>query len=170
MDGARIFNAAIKTNTDLTRMLSKIDTVSICLSKGLGAPVGSLLVGPSDFIQNAARWRKMFGGGMRQSGILAAAGIYALEHHIERLAEDHQRAQQLAQAVNAMNGFVVELSSVETNMVYIDSDMGAKELMAQLAKHGIDVLDVGPTAVRAVVHLLIADQDIDNVISVFSKL
>ena len=151
-------------------MLSKIDTVSICLSKGLGAPVGSLLVGPRDFIQNAARWRKMFGGGMRQSGILAAAGIYALENHVERLAEDHQRAQKLAQAINSINGFEVELSSVETNMVYIDSDMGAKELMAQLAEHGIDVLDVGPTAVRAVVHLHITDEDIGNVISVFNKL
>ena len=107
---------------------------------------------------------------MRQSGILAAAGIYALENHVERLAEDHQRAQKLAQAVNSINGFKVELSSVETNMVYIDSDMGAKELMAKLAKHGIDVLDVGPTAVRAVVHLHITDEDIDNVISVFNKL
>jgi len=170
MDGARIFNAVIKTNTDLKQMLSEIDTVSICLSKGLGAPVGSLLVGPRDFIQKAARWRKMFGGGMRQSGILAAAGIYALENHVERLAEDHQRAQKLAQAVNSIDGFEVELSSVETNMVYIDSDMGAKELMVKLAKHGIDVLDVGPTAVRAVVHLHITDEDIDNVISVFNKL
>ena len=107
---------------------------------------------------------------MRQSGFLAACGLFALEHNIERLAEDHKRAKHLADSISQIDGFSIDLDSVETNMVYIDSDMGAKELMAKLAKHGIDVLDVGPTAVRAVVHLHITDEDIDNVISVFNKL
>ena len=107
---------------------------------------------------------------MRQSGFLAACGLFALENNIERLAEDHNRAYHLAAAISKMNGFSIDLSSVETNMVYIDSDMGAKKLMSELANHGIDVLDVGPTAVRAVVHLHVTDEDIEKVIQVFSKL
>ena len=167
MDGARIFNASIKTNTPVSRMLKEFDSVSICLSKGLGAPVGSLLVGSAEFIAKASRWRKMFGGGMRQSGILAAAGMYALDNNIQRLSEDHSRAKRLATALNEMDEYSVDLNSVETNMVYIDSKMGAKELMAQLSSHAIDVLDVGPTAVRAVTHLHVTDEDIDQAIEVF---
>ncbi|MBL6731995.1 MAG: aminotransferase class I/II-fold pyridoxal phosphate-dependent enzyme [Candidatus Poseidoniaceae archaeon] len=167
MDGARIFNASIKTNTPVSRMLKEFDSVSICLSKGLGAPVGSLLVGSADFIAKASRWRKMFGGGMRQSGILAAAGMYALDNNIQRLSEDHSRAKRLATALNEMDEYSVDLNSVETNMVYIDSKMGAKELMARLSSHAIDVLDVGPTAVRAVTHLHVTDEDIDKAIEVF---
>ena len=170
MDGARIFNAAVKTKTSVKRMLRDFDSVSICLSKGLGAPVGSLLVGGKDFIAKASRWRKLFGGGMRQSGFLAACGLYALEHNIERLAEDHRRAQHLAHEVSKMAGFSINLDAVETNMVYIDSDMGAKQLMHELGEHGIDVLDVGPTAVRAVIHLHVTDEDIEQVIKVFGQL
>lgn len=121
-------------------------------------------------MNKASRWRKLFGGGMRQSGFLAACGLFALENNIERLAEDHNRAYHLAEAISKMNGFTIDLDSVETNMVYIDSDMGAKKLMSELAKHGIDVLDVGPTAVRAVIHLHVTDEDIEKVIQVFSKL
>ena len=170
MDGARIFNASIKTKTPIDRMLRDFDSVSICLSKGLGAPVGSLLVGSQDFIAKASRWRKLLGGGMRQSGFLAACGLYALEHNIDRLAEDHTRAYHLAQAINNMNGFSIDLASVETNMVYINSDMGAKKLMSELAKYGIDVLDVGPTAVRAVIHLHVTDDDVQKVIQAFNEL
>jgi threonine aldolase len=170
MDGARIFNAAIKTKTPIDRMLRDFDSVSICLSKGLGAPVGSLLVGSQEFIAKASRWRKLFGGGMRQSGFLAACGLFALENNVERLAQDHARAYHLAESISKMNGFTIDLDSVETNMVYIDSVMGAKKLMAELAIHGIDVLDVGPTAVRAVVHLHVTDEDIEKVIQVFNKL
>tara|TARA_B100000212_G_scaffold149808_1_gene112659 strand:- start:482 stop:1462 length:981 start_codon:yes stop_codon:yes gene_type:complete len=170
MDGARIFNAAVKMQTPIKRMLRDFDSVSICLSKGLGAPVGSLLVGSSQFIAKASRWRKLFGGGMRQSGFLAACGLFALEHNIERLAEDHARAKHLATSISKLPGFSIDLDSVETNMVYIDSDMGAKNLMHELASHGIDVLDVGPTAVRAVIHLHVTDEDIEKVIEVFAKL
>ncbi|MBN16861.1 MAG: GntG family PLP-dependent aldolase [Candidatus Thermoplasmatota archaeon] len=170
IDGARLFNAVIATGTDAARMVRDYDSISICLSKGLGAPVGSVLVGSSDFINRAHRWRKMFGGGMRQAGVIAAGGLFALDHHIERLAEDHTRARKLAEAVNAMDGFTVDMESVQTNMVYIDGDLDAKEMMARLSKHGIDVLDVGPTAVRAVIHLHITDEDIDRTIAAFAAL
>ena len=170
MDGARIFNAVIATNTDAARMVRDYDSISICLSKGLGTPVGSVLVGSSKFIANAHRWRKMFGGGMRQAGVLAACGIYALDNHIDRLLDDHVRARRLAEAVNLIEGFSVDLESVETNMVYIESEQGAKEALRQLAEHGVDVLEVGPTAVRAVVHLHITEQDIDKTIQVFNQI
>lgn len=107
IDGARIFNASIATGEDVARIARDYDSVSICLSKGLGAPVGSVLVGTSEMISRAYRWRKMFGGGMRQSGILAAAGIFALENNIQRLAEDHSRARRLAEAVREM-GYSVD--------------------------------------------------------------
>ncbi len=170
IDGARLFNAVISTGTEAARMVRDYDSISICLSKGLGAPVGSVLVGSSEFISRAHRWRKMFGGGMRQAGIIAAGGLFALDHHIDRLAEDHTRARRLAEAVNAMDGFTVDLDSVQTNMVYIDGDLDAKEMMARLSKHGVDVLDVGPTAVRAVIHLHITDEDIDRTIAAFAAL
>lgn len=170
MDGARLFNAVIATGTDPARMVRDYDSISICLSKGLGAPVGSVLVGTSEFIAKAHRWRKMFGGGMRQAGVIAACGLYALENNIERLEDDHVRARRLAEAVNEMDGFEVDLESVETNMVYIDGDLGAAKILEGLAESGIDVLDVGPTAVRAVVHLHITDEDIERAIDAFSKL
>ncbi len=170
IDGARLFNAVIATGTDAARMVRDYDSISICLSKGLGAPVGSVLVGSADFIAKAHRWRKMFGGGMRQAGVIAAGGLYALEHHIDRLAEDHARARKLAEAVNAMDGFSVDLDSVQTNMVYVDGDLGAQKIMEGLAEHGVDVLDVGPTAVRAVIHLHITDEDIERTIAAFAAL
>ena len=107
---------------------------------------------------------------MRQSGILAACGLYALENNIQRLHQDHLLAKRLAESINNINGFYIDLESVETNMIYIDSDMGAKQLMERLADHGIDVLDVGPTAIRAVTHLHVTSEDIDLVIAAFQKL
>ena len=168
MDGARMFNAAIATGTDPARIVRDYDSISICLSKGLGAPVGSVLIGSSEFIANAHRWRKMFGGGMRQAGVIAACGIYALDNHVERLAEDHARARRLAEAVNAMDGFTVNLDSVETNMVYINGEMSAPQILEELAVNGVDVLEVGPTAVRAVVHLHITDEDVERIIAAFA--
>ena len=170
IDGARLFNAVIATGVNPARMVRDYDSISICLSKGLGAPVGSVLVGSTEFIARAHRWRKMFGGGMRQAGVIAACGIYALEHHVERLADDHKRARRLAEAINSMDGFTVNLDSVETNMVYIEGDLSAPHILEKLAAHGIDVLEVGPTAVRAVVHLHITDRDIDRTIEAFSTL
>ena len=163
MDGARIFNAAVKMNTPIDRMLRDFDSVSICLSKGLGAPVGSLLVGSKPFIAKASRWRKLLVGACANlDSSPHAGGLFALEHNIERLAEDHKRAKHLADSISQIDGFSIDLIPVETNMVYIDSDMGAKKLMQELANQGIDVLDVGPIAVRAVIHLHVTDEDIEK--------
>ncbi len=170
MDGARIFNAAVATNTPLDRMVRDYDSISICLSKGLGAPIGSVLVGSSSLIAQAHRWRKMFGGGMRQAGMLAAAGLHALDHHVERMAEDHARAKRLASAINDIDGFTVDLSTVETNMVYFDSNIPATEVMGTLETSGVDVLDIGPHSCRIVVHLHVTDEDVDRVIQIFSSL
>ena len=169
LDGARIFNAVAATGTDIARMVREYDTVSICLSKGLGAPIGSVLVGPRSFIDLAYRWRKMFGGGMRQAGILAAAGLYALDQHVERLADDHDRARRLAAAVNEMDGYAVDMNSVQTNMVYISTANGeAQKVVDQLAEHGVDTLTIDDSTVRAVIHLHITDEDIERAIAAFA--
>ena len=118
VDGARLMNAAVATGTSAERMLQGWDSVAICLSKGLGAPMGSMLVGGSDFIARSHRWRKMFGGGMRQVGIVAAAGLHALDHHVDRMAEDHARARRIAEALAQHPRGNVDLEGVETNMVY----------------------------------------------------
>ena len=150
-------------------MVREYDTVSICLSKGLGAPIGSVLVGPRSFIDLAYRWRKMFGGGMRQAGILAAAGLYALDQHVDRLAEDHDRARLLAAAVNEMDGYAVDMDSVQTNMVYISTANGeAQKVVDQLAEHGVDTLTIDDSTVRAVIHLHITDEDIERTIAAFA--
>ena len=175
LDGARMFNAVVASGTDPARMVRDFDTISICLSKGLGAPVGSVLVGDASTIAEAHRWRKMFGGGMRQAGMLAAAGLYALENNIDRLAEDHARARRLAEAVDAMGAYSVDLDAVQSNMVYIDcSKGGAKSLVDKLAEQGVDVLDLEQgvdygdvSTVRAVVHLHVTDEDIDRAIVAF---
>ncbi len=124
LDGARVFNAAVQQTGPIVRYYPTYDSVSFCLSKGLGAPVGSMLVGSDEFIDRAHRWRKMAGGGMRQAGILAAAGIYALQHNVERLAEDHLKARSLAEGLVEIKGLDVELDKVETNMVFVSSDPG----------------------------------------------
>ena len=170
MDGARIFNAAIATNTSVDRMVRDYDSVSICFSKGLGAPVGSVLVGSSTFIARAHRWRKMFGGGMRQAGILAAACLYALDHNIERLDDDHRRTKILAEAIQNIDGFEVDMNTVETNMVYFQSQIPATQVMEKLQTSGIDVMDIQPHACRIVVHLHITDEDIHRIVETFASL
>lgn len=168
VDGARIFNAVIATGTDPARICRDYDSVSICLSKGLGAPVGSVLVGSQEVIDRAHRWRKMFGGGWRQAGILAAAGIYALDNHVERIAEDHQRARKIAEAIAVMDGFDVDLSTVQTNMVYVNTEVPATEVVASLAELGIDLFDIALNTVRIVVHLHITDEDVERIIAAFA--
>ena len=171
IDGARLFNAVIATSTDPARMVREYDSISICLSKGLGAPVGSVLVGSSEFIDRAHRWRKMFGGGMRQAGMLAAAGIYALENNIDRLATDHIRAKNLATAINNIESFSVNLDTVRSNMVYISCDEGQAQLLVDnLSKEGIDILTINDSTVRAVIHLHITDEDIDRTINAFKNI
>ena len=171
LDGARLFNATVATGITPNRMVRDFDSISICLSKGLGAPVGSLLVGDSEFIERAHRWRKMFGGGMRQAGVLAAAGIYALENNIQRLSKDHKRAKNLANAINSIEGFEVDLDGVQTNMVYVDITNGrdANEVVEALAEKDVHVLALGPHMLRAVVHLHIDDGGIEKAIEAFTQ-
>ncbi|RAH14406.1 MAG: hypothetical protein CMB56_005820 [Methanobacteriota archaeon] len=172
MDGARLFNAAIAMDTDPARMVRDYDSISICLSKGLGAPVGSILVGSSNFIKSAHRWRKMFGGGMRQAGMIAAAGIYALENNISRLKEDHERAKKLAIAINQTDMFTVDLETVQTNMIYVKiiGDEDAENIVKKLAEHDVHVLALGDKLLRAVTHIHINDQDIEHSINAFQKI
>ena len=171
MDGARLFNAIVASNTDPARMVRDFDSVSICLSKGLGAPIGSVLVGSKKDLAQAHRWRKMFGGGMRQAGMMAAAGIYALENNIDRLREDHRRARKFAEALVEMPNFSVNLDTVQSNIVYIGVGKGrSKQMIEKLAKQDIDILDTDDSTIRAVFHLHISDDDLDNIITGFSKI
>lgn len=171
MDGARLFNAAVASGTDPVRMVRDFDTVSICLSKGLGAPVGSVLVGSKADLAEAHRWRKMFGGGMRQAGVIASAGIYALENNIERLSEDHKRAKKFAEALDTMSLFSVNVETVQSNIVFIGVEKGStKRIIEKLSKHGVDVLDTDESTIRAVFHLHITDEDLENAIEAFREM
>jgi threonine aldolase len=159
LDGARIFNAAVATGRSVKELTEGFDSVMFCLSKGLGAPVGSMLVGSAEFIEKARRVRKMLGGGMRQVGILAAAGLYALEHHIERLAEDHENAQILAQALREIPE--VQLEPVETNIIIFElTKTPAEKLITELKKRNILALAIGPRRVRLVTHLDVSRADV----------
>ena len=171
MDGARLFNAAVASSTDPARVVRDFDTVSICLSKGLGAPVGSLLVGSKEDLTQAHRWRKMFGGGMRQAGVIASAGIYALENNIERLSEDHKRASTFAEVIDSMKPFSVNLETVQSNIVFIGVEKGStKRKIEELSKNGVKTLDTDDSTIRVVFHLHITDEDVKNAIDAFSKI
>ena len=171
MDGARLFNAVVASDTDPARMVRDFDTISICLSKGLGAPVGSVLVGSKADLAQAHRWRKMFGGGMRQSGILASAGLYALENNIERLGEDHRRARQFAEAVAEIPDFSINVDNVQSNIVFIGVGKGNTEkIIERLSKEGVDILSTDDSTIRAVFHLHITDEDLENAIDAFGKI
>ena len=158
LDGARLFNAAVATGCEAAEIARHCDSISVCLSKGLGAPAGSVLLGSKVFIEDARRWRKMLGGGMRQAGILAAAGIHALDHHVARLADDHDRAARLAAALNERyQGCAVS----HTNMVFVSlPDAEMTRLIAHLAEHDIAIR--GP---RWVTHLDIGDADVEQIVS-----
>lgn len=172
LDGARMFNAVIASGISAKDMVAPFDSVSLCLSKALGCPVGSVIVGTRTFINRCHRFRKMFGGGMRQAGILAAAGSYALDHHIERLADDHGRAKNLAEALSTVDGYRVNLESVKSNMVYVDvtkEGRSAPELVEALAKDGVMITAVNDGTIRAVTHLQIDDAGIEAAIGGFKK-
>jgi len=156
LDGARLWNAHVATGISLEMYASHFDSVSVCLSKGLGAPVGSMVAGSRDFIGRARRTRKLFGGGMRQVGILAAAGIYALEHNIERLAEDHANARFLAEHFATLPGLSVDLETVQSNIVIITVDpkvMSAVDFSSRLAEQGVLCIPFGGDRVRFVPNL-----------------
>jgi len=156
LDGARLLNAAAATGLSPAELVGPVDSTSICLSKGLGAPVGSVLAGSDQFIQQALRYRKMFGGGMRQVGILAAAGLYALEHNVARLAEDHQNARLFAEGLAGLPGLSLDLSQVETNIVIFDLEPpapGGDDFLARCAEQGLLFSQMGPRRIRAVTHM-----------------
>jgi threonine aldolase len=164
LDGARIFNAAVKLGVPVKDLCAGFDTVSVCLSKGLGTPAGTLLVGRRDAIEKARRIRKMLGGAMRQVGILAAAGIYALEHHVERLAEDHANAQRLGSGLAALG---LEVEPVQTNMVFVAIPQDAVAgLRKHLEAHGVVAL-AGPK-MRLVTHLDVGARAVDRALGVFA--
>ena len=156
LDGARLLNAAVASGRAPRELVAAVDSTSICLSKGLGAPVGSVLAGSRAFIERARRYRKMLGGGMRQVGILAAAGLYALDHHVERLAEDHRKARELAESVATLPGVRLEPELVQTNIVIFDLESPAPEaasLLSACRGRGLLLSQMGPRRVRAVTHL-----------------
>ena len=171
LDGARLFNALVARNESPREYGELFDSISICLSKGLGCPVGSVLLGPGPFIKKARRVRKVFGGGMRQAGFLAAAGSYALEHHINRLRDDHDNAKKIA-AVLERKSFVKEVLPVETNIIIfeLNEHMTALQLVSALKKSGILGYAIAPNRVRLVVHLDISDQMVAETIAVFEQL
>ncbi len=172
LDGARIFNAAVVSGIDAREYCATCDSVMFCLSKGLGAPIGSMLVGDTEFIRLAHRYRKLLGGGMRQAGIIAAAGVYALRHNIERLAEDHVRARRLAEALSRIDTIRVDLETVQSNIIVVDvseSGLTVDECILLLEQKGVLVVPFGRTTIRVVTHLDIDDDDIEKSVSVFEK-
>ena len=166
LDGARIFNAAVALGVDVKELVEEADSVMFCLSKGLGAPVGSMVVGSAEFIQEARRMRKMVGGGMRQAGVIAAAGIFALETMTERLAEDHINARALGDGIAEIPGLSIDLETVQTNMVFFGlgrEDMTQQDLVDALGERGVKILVLGGR-LRAVTHYGIGAEDIQVVL------
>jgi len=163
MDGARIWNAHVATGVPLAEYGAVADVLAVCLSKGLGAPIGSLMVGNADAIGEARVWRKRMGGGMRQVGILAAAGLVALDQHFERLADDHAHARLLAEACG------VDPSTVDTNIVVVPRS-DATDFVAAARAEGVLVAAVGPTAVRLVTHLDVTGGDAAKAAAVLARL
>ncbi|PZN12771.1 MAG: low specificity L-threonine aldolase [Bacillota bacterium] len=173
LDGARLFNAAVALGVPADRLAAPADSVMFSLSKGLGCPVGSVLVGDRDFIEEARRYRKALGGGMRQAGIIAAAGLVALEEMIDRLAEDHALARRLAEGLAELPGVVVDLESVQTNIVMADvrgTGWAAQELAAALAAEGVRVNAVDPYRLRWVTHKDVGPRDVDEALRIFRRI
>lgn len=170
LDGARLFNALVETGDTPSDIGANVDSVSICLSKGLGAPVGSVLIGNQSFIADARRVRKVMGGGMRQAGYLAAAGIYALDHHVERLREDHRHARQLAEALGALP-WVGRIRPVQSNIVIFDLDevWSPADFLNYLSRNGIKATAFGPQTIRFVTHLDVSAEMVNRAIEVLNR-
>jgi len=166
LDGARLFNAVVENDVSAENLTKDFDSVSICLSKGLGAPVGSVLVGDKALIEEARHWRKMLGGGMRQAGILAAAGLYALKNNIQRLSNDHRRASQLADSLKQIEGVSLPLGQANTNMLYVSVNESFRKQLASLAQSRNIKLPEG-NHMRLVTHLNINDDDLKAIIEIF---
>ncbi|HYI38207.1 MAG TPA: GntG family PLP-dependent aldolase [Thermoleophilaceae bacterium] len=168
MDGARLLNAAVASGVEATAYAGGFDTAWLDFSKGLGAPVGAVLVGSEELIDEAWRFKQMLGGAMRQSGILAAACLYALDHNVERLAEDHARARRLAEGLAGVPGVTIDPSTVDTNIVFLEVG-DAAGLCERAAEHDVHVGPMGPSRVRAVLHLDATDADVDRALEVLAE-
>jgi threonine aldolase len=169
LDGARIWNASVASGVDPAALCAPFDTASVCFSKGLGAPVGSALCGPSKLVTEARRIRKRWGGAMRQSGILAAAALYALAHHRTRLAEDHANARVLAKAMARIEGARVDVDAVETNLVNIDVTPPASDVAREAQALGVLIAPSGPNRLRAVTHLDVSRSQIDTAVEILAQ-
>lgn len=173
LDGARLMNACAATGLKAKDYAQYFDSCTLCLSKGLGAPVGSLIIGTKEFVARAHRFRKQFGGGMRQAGILAAAGIYALDHNVDRLAEDHLNAKRLARGIADIDGLEVDVNAVETNIVYLHvrrPGLTVPMLLERLKADGVLMGGTGPTSIRAVTHLDVNKEGIDRAIEALHRI
>ncbi len=172
LDGARIWNAHIATGIEFPEYAKYFDSISCCFSKALGAPIGSIVIGDKDFIDRARRYRKMFGGGMRQVGIIAAAALYAVQNNIKRLAVDHENARQLAEQLAEIDGIDIDLESVQTNIVIMDiksSGRTVPEILEALKAEGVLAVQFGNTKIRCVAHLDVSSADIVKAIDIFKK-
>ena len=172
LDGARLFNASVASGIDVKEYARPFDSVCFCLSKGLGCPVGSLVVGSARLIDRVHRFRQMVGGGMRQIGILAAAGLYALEHNISRLKQDHDHAKALGRALHTMEKVTINPGEVETNIVIFDvaeTGMDAPEVVDRLKRQSVLMLPISQTRIRAVTHLDVSEADINQAIDALGK-
>jgi threonine aldolase len=170
LDGARLWNASVATGISERDYAAPFDSVSVCFSKGLGAPIGSVLCGSRDFIQRARRFRKMFGGGMRQAGILAAGALYALEHQRSRLADDHANARALAQGLARLPGIELDPATVQTNIVlFAVKTVPAKHLVQRLDQAGVRMLAFGQNSIRAVTNLMVKAEEIPRAVEIVGR-
>jgi threonine aldolase len=170
LDGARLWNASVATGIAERDYAAHFDSVSVCFSKGLGAPIGSALCGSRDFIQRARRFRKMLGGGMRQVGILAAGALYALEHQRSRLADDHTNARALAQGLARLPGIELDPTTVQTNIVFFNvKTVQAKKLVQRLDQAGVRMLALGPNSIRAVTNLMVTAEEIPKAVEIVGR-
>ncbi|HUQ22568.1 MAG TPA: GntG family PLP-dependent aldolase [Gaiellaceae bacterium] len=170
LDGARLLNAAVATGIEPAEIAGRFDTVTLCLSKGLGCPLGAILAGRSEVMGSARRFKHLFGGAMRQAGIVAAAGVYALDHHVDRLADDHRRAKRLALGLAAA-GLAVDADRTETNFVQLDvAPLTKADAIARLAEEGVGLsATIHPTVLRAVTHLDLTDEDIEDALQAIPR-
>lgn len=169
LDGARVYNAAAALGVPVREIARHVDSVNFCLSKGLGAPVGSVLCGPASFIEKARQWRKRLGGGMRQSGILAACGIVSLTQMVDRLPEDHRRARALASALDGIEGLSIDWETVQTNMVVVKTESPASTWIAALESQKVLALALGPNSIRLVTHRDIDDEKVERAVAAFQS-
>jgi threonine aldolase len=170
LDGARIFNAAVALNVSARELAAAVDTVGFCLSKGLSAPVGSLFCGTKEAVEKARKWRKMLGGGMRQAGIIAAAGIVAIEKMVDRLAEDHANARRLAEGLANIPGFSVNPGKVATNIVNFEFPASVSDFVGKIGERGVKFLFRGGRSVRAVTNRMVSAEDIDEALERINRL